>query len=143
MVEGDGPMRTILVAEDNDELRSMFRDLLEANRYAVLEAVDGREAADVAVRERPDLVIMDLGLPGTDGLSAVAEIREQVPAGLMPILIVSAYDRLEYRTEAVSAGCAGYLTKPVDVAELLAVVGRLLEGQSVRAEASPAGSETS
>jgi DNA-binding response OmpR family regulator len=69
---------------------------------------------------------MDLGLPGMDGLSAVTEIREHVPASEMPILIVSAYDRLEYRTEAVSAGCSGYITKPVDPGALLSTINLLL-----------------
>jgi DNA-binding response OmpR family regulator len=72
---------------------------------------------------------MDLGLPGTDGLSAVAEIREHVPVAEMPILIVSAYDRLEYRTEAVSAGCSGYITKPVDHDALLTTLDLLLRQQ--------------
>ena len=126
--------RTILVAEDSDELRDVFKQLLERNGYRVLEARDGREAVTSAVRARPELTIMDLGMPGTDGLSAIAEIREQVPVSEMQILIVSAYDRLEYRTEAVSAGCAGYLTKPVDMNDLLAAVRRLLKDDNPGAE---------
>ena len=118
--------RTILIAEDNDDLRGMLKLFLEGNGYRVLEAVDGREATAVAVGERPDLVLMDLGLPGTDGLSAVGEIREHVTAVEMPILIVSAYDRLEYRTEAISAGCSGYITKPVDPPALLRTIHLLL-----------------
>lgn len=117
---------TILIAEDSDDLRSILRQFLEANGYRVLEAVDGREAVAEALDERPDLVLMDLGLPGTDGLSAVAEIRAHVPAAEMPILIVSAYDRLEYRTESISAGCSGYVTKPVDPAALLRTINLLL-----------------
>lgn len=119
-------METILLAEDSDDLRSMLRQFLEANGYRVLEALDGTEAAELAVSVRPDLILMDLGLPGTDGLSAVAEIRRHVPAAELPILIVSAYDNLEYRTEAVSAGCSGYLTKPVEPEELLKKVKLLL-----------------
>lgn len=122
-------MRTILVAEDNDELRDMLKQLLETNGYGVLEAADGSEAVSVAVTERPDLVLMDLGLPVTDGLSAVAAIRERVPLAEMPILIVSAYDRLEYRTEAVSAGCSGYVAKPIDNEELLRTI-RILLGET-------------
>jgi DNA-binding response OmpR family regulator len=117
---------TILIAEDSDELRGMLRQLLEANGYRVLEAADGREAVGVAVSERPELVLMDLGLPGTDGLSAVTEIREHISAAETMILIVSAYDRLEYRTEAISAGCSGYITKPVDPAALLRTINILL-----------------
>jgi len=117
---------TILIAEDSDDLRSMLRELLEANGYRILEAADGREAVSVAMTERPELVLMDLGMPDTDGLSAVNEIREHISAAETMILIVSAYDRLEYRTEAISAGCSGYITKPVDPAALLRTINLLL-----------------
>jgi two-component system cell cycle response regulator DivK len=116
----------ILIAEDNDDLRDMLKELLVANGYGVLEAVDGQQAAGLAVSERPDLVLMDLGLPGTDGLSAVAEIRLRIPIAEMPIIIVSAYDKLEYRTEAIGAGCCGYMTKPIDPASLLRTIKLLL-----------------
>jgi DNA-binding response OmpR family regulator len=115
-----------LIAEDSDDLRGMLKQLLEAKGYGVLEVVDGREAVEAAVNARPDLVLMDLGLPGTDGLSAVAEIRGHIPVAEMPILILSAYDRLEFRTEAVGAGCSGYLTKPVDPDALLRTINLLL-----------------
>jgi DNA-binding response OmpR family regulator len=117
---------TILIAEDSDDLRDMLRQLLEANGYRILEAANGREAVGVAMSERPELVLMDLGLPGTDGLSAVTEIREHISASEMLILIVSAYDRLEYRTEAISAGCSGYITKPLDPAALLRTINLML-----------------
>jgi DNA-binding response OmpR family regulator len=123
---GDNQLPTILIAEDSDDLRSMLRELLEANGYRILEAADGREAVSVAMTERPELVLMDLGMPDTDGLSAVNEIREHISAAETMILIVSAYDRLEYRTEAISAGCSGYITKPVDPAALLRTINLLL-----------------
>lgn len=119
-------MPTILIADDNDDLRGMWRQLLESNGYSVLEAADGREAAERAVSERPALVIMDLGMPGMDGLSAVAEIRRHAPSPEAEILIVSAYDRLEFRTEAVAAGCGGFMTKPVEPTALLKIIRLLL-----------------
>lgn len=117
---------TILIVEDSDDLRGMLKEFLEANGFGVLEAADGREAVTVALRERPRLTLMDLGLPGTDGLAAVGEIRSHVPTHEMAILVVSAYDRLEFRTEAVSAGCSGYITKPVNLPELLNTINLLL-----------------
>ena len=119
-------MPTILIADDNKDLRGMWRHLLESHAYDVLEAADGHEAAERAVSERPALIIMDLGMPGMDGLSAVAEIRRHVPASETEVLIVSAYDRLEFRTEAVAAGCGGFITKPVDPATLLKMIRLLL-----------------
>ena len=130
-------MTTILIADDNEDLRAMLRQFLESHGYRVLEAADGREAAEQAVRERPALVIMDLGMPDMDGLSAVAEIRRHVSAPETEILIVSAYDRLEYRTEAVAAGCGGFITKPVEPATLLKTIRLLLgrgEGEAVAFE---------
>ncbi|HEX8150622.1 MAG TPA: response regulator [Pyrinomonadaceae bacterium] len=120
-------MKTILIAEDTFDFREMLRHFLEANGYRTLEATDGKQAVEVATRERPDLILMDLGLPLTDGLSAVAEIREHIPVAEMPVLIVSAYDRLEYRTEAISAGCSGYINKPVDLDALLKTLDLLLQ----------------
>lgn len=119
-------MQKILIAEDNNDLRSMLRQLLEADGYDVLEAEDGEEATRLALSKRPDLVLMDLGLPGMDGLSAVSSIREQIPDPEMPIIIVSAYDRLEYRTEAISVGCSGYIAKPIDPTFLLETIKFLL-----------------
>jgi CheY-like chemotaxis protein len=119
---------TILIADDNEDLRDMMRQLLESHGYRVLEAAGGREAAERAVRERPALVIMDLGMPDMDGLSAVAEIRRHVAAPETEILIISAYDRLEYRTEAVAAGCGGFIAKPIEPTALLKTI-KLLLGQ--------------
>lgn len=127
--EGYG-VAEILIAEDNEDLRDMLKELLVANGYGVLEAVDGQQAASLALSERPDLVLMDLALPGTDGLSAVAEIRKQIPIAEMPIIIVSAYDKLEYRTEAISAGCCGYMTKPIDPTALLHTIKLLLPAEA-------------
>lgn len=130
-------MPTILIADDNEDLRGMWSQLLEANGYRVLEAADGLEAAERAVGERPALVIMDLGMPGMDGLSAVAEIRRHVPASETEILIVSAYDRIEFRTEAVAAGCGGFMTKPVEPAALLKTIRLLRRREEGEAAAQP------
>ena len=124
-------MLTILIAEDNLDLRSMLKQFLELHGYRILEAVDGQEAIEVAITERPDLTLMDLGLPGKDGLSAVAEIREHISTAEMPILIISAYDRLEYRTDAISAGCSGYITKPIDPIALLNTINILLRREEI------------
>jgi len=127
---------TILIAEDNDDLRAMLRQLLEGDGYAVAEAGDGRAAVEATVGQRPDLIIMDLAMPDMDGLSAVAEIRRQAGgAAETPVLIVSAFDRIEYRTEAVSAGCGGFIVKPVDPAALLRTV-RLMLRQEVEGDAA-------
>jgi DNA-binding response OmpR family regulator len=127
---------TILIADDNNDLRVMLIQFLGANGYRTVGAADGHEAVELASRERPDLIVMDLGMPGMDGLSAVAEISRRSPSDAPPILIVSAYDRLEYRTEAVGAGCVGFLVKPLDPAELLKTIRMLLGTDEEDAAAS-------
>lgn len=117
---------TILIAEDSEDLRDFLKTFLEGHGYRIVEAREGQEAIATTMRERPDLVLMDLGLPGTDGLTAVRKIREHRPAADTPILILSAYDRVEYRTEAIEAGCGGYLTKPIEPNQLLKTVRLLL-----------------
>jgi DNA-binding response OmpR family regulator len=121
---------TILIAEDSEDLRDFLKTFLEGHGYRVVEAREGQEAVAAVTRERPDLVLMDLGLPGTDGLTAVRKIREHSPASETPILIISAYDRVEYRTEAVEAGCGGYLTKPLDPHQLLRTVRLLIHPEA-------------
>ncbi len=119
-------MQTILIADDNDDLRDMFGRFLAANGYRVVGAADGHAAVAAAARDHPDLIVMDLGMPGLDGLAAVAEIRQQAAAAETPTLILSAYDRLEFRTEALNTGCVGFLVKPVEPAELLRTIRLLL-----------------
>lgn len=119
-------MPTILIADDNADLRLMLSQFLEANGYRTVGAADGHGAVEAAARERADLIVMDLGMPGMDGLSAVAEIRRRDPSAETPILILSAYDGLEFRAEALNAGCVGYLTKPVVPSELLKTIRLLL-----------------
>ncbi len=120
------PTRTILVAEDSDDFRLMLTAFLEGRGYAVLCATNGAEAVEAARSRPPDLVLMDLGLPGVDGLSAAREIVRLRPSEAPPILILSAYDSAEFRAEALEAGCIGYMVKPVDPEALLRTVELLL-----------------
>lgn len=119
---------TILVAEDSDDFRLMLAAFLGGRGYEVACAQSGAEAVEAARRLRPDLVLMDIGLPGLDGLSAAREIRKMPSTGDVPILVLSAYDGTDFRTEALEAGCVGYMVKPVDPAALLGVIEHLLGG---------------
>ena len=116
----------ILIAEDSDDFREMLSVFLKGRGYEVAGARSGREAVDAALSRRPGLVLMDVGLPGMDGLSAAREIRGRLSSAEVRILIISAYDSLEFRAEAVEAGCNGYVTKPVDPAALLKTIDLLL-----------------
>jgi CheY-like chemotaxis protein len=114
----------ILIAEDLDENRHALKLLLKLSGFDSLEAVDGRAAVEVAVREQPALVLMDLSLPELDGTQAVREIRA-AGAG-MPIIMVSAYDDPATRAETQAAGANDYLTKPIEFDQLKQMIERWL-----------------
>ncbi len=104
----------------------MMRRLLEMAGYRVVEASDGEEAVELALQERPELILMDLSLPKLDGLAATRRIRRQKGFGRVPIVAVSAHDSPESRSEALAAGCNEYVTKPIDFDELKSLVHRFL-----------------
>lgn len=115
----------VLIVEDNDEVRLMLSTFLRSKGYAVTCTGSATGGAAAAVVTRPDFIIMDLGLPDADGLSAVRSIRSNAGLVGVPVLVVSAYDAVQLRAEAVEAGCVGYMVKPVDLERLLETV-RLL-----------------
>jgi two-component system cell cycle response regulator DivK len=116
----------ILVVEDFEDSRFSLCRLLEWSGHAVLEATDGRQAVDVALAERPDLILMDLTLPVLDGLEATRRIRAAPGMTRIPIVAVSGYDSEHYHAEALAAGCNAYATKPLDFDELERMIGRLV-----------------
>ena len=113
----DGPP-TIMVVDDDDDIRLLMTRLLHSEGYHVTEAGTAAEAEANALKIRPHLILMDLSMPGTDGLSAIWKIRQQPGMADVPVIIVSAHDAFDLRAEAAAAGCCGYLTKPLDSAQL-------------------------
>ena len=105
---------TILLVEDFDDTRLMMKLWLGKNGYRVIEAENGREAIELADSERPDLIIMDLMMPGMDGLDATRRIREHAALRETPIVVVSAYGAEEYRAKALDAGCTEYVPTPFE-----------------------------
>jgi CheY-like chemotaxis protein len=126
MEENGNAKLTVLVVEDFADNRFMMRKLLEMSGYQVVEAVDGREAVEVAESALPDLILMDLSLPRLDGLDATRRIRELDGLGRVPIIAVSAHDTNDFHADALAAGCNEYVTKPIDFDELDALVKKLL-----------------
>ena len=116
----------ILVVEDFEDSRFMMRRLLEMAGYSVVEASDGEQAVELAVQERPALILMDLSLPKLDGLAATRQIRQHRGVSKIPIVAVSAHDSAESRSEALEAGCDEYVTKPIDFDQLDRLLKRLL-----------------
>ena len=118
---------TILVADDSADTRAVLCRTLAGRGYRVVEAADGREAVDLALRECPDLILMDLNMPVMDGLAATERIRElREKCGDVAIVAVTAFDTYGMREAALEAGCQAYLLKPLALDELEAVVAGLL-----------------
>jgi two-component system cell cycle response regulator DivK len=89
-------------------------------------ATNGREAVDVALSSRPDLILMDLNMPRMDGLAATEQIREHEELRKVPILAVTAYDTYGMKDAALEAGCNGYIKKPIDFKRLDNILRRIL-----------------
>jgi CheY-like chemotaxis protein len=118
---------TILVVEDFDDTRLMMKMWLTRHGYRVLEAETGEEGVEMAQRERPDLIIMDMMMPGMNGLDATQRIRQDRDLRLTPIVAVSAYGVDEYRRLALAAGCNEYVSTPFEPGSLADLIKTLLE----------------
>ncbi len=118
--------KRILVVEDQDDNRRIIRDLLSSVGYEMIEALDGAAGVELAARERPDLILMDIQLPVLDGYQATRRIRQNPDLGQIPIVAVTSYALSGDDAKALEAGCNAYIAKPFSPRELLAVIRRLL-----------------
>jgi two-component system, cell cycle response regulator DivK len=120
-------LKTILVAEDSADTRTVLCHTPAYRGYRVLEAVNGKAAVELAREMCPDLVAMDLNMPVMDGLTATERIRQfKYECGDIPIVVVTAFDTYGMREAAQEAGCNAYLLKPLLLDELESIVERLL-----------------
>ena len=115
----------ILVVEDNEKSMKLFRDVLQATGYSTLEASTGEDAVELALQHLPALVLMDVQLPGIDGVEALARLRRDVRTASIPAVALTAQAMHGDRERFLEAGFDGYLSKPVDLAELLHTVEEL------------------
>jgi CheY-like chemotaxis protein len=122
---GGDSKATVLVVDDNADTRVVVRWMLERWGCRVVEASDGREAYDVAVEHRPDLVVMDLSMPIADGYEAIRSIRAREEFASLPVIAVTAFDRAVARDSAEAAGFDYYLSKPIDFKRLEVLVEKL------------------
>jgi len=107
----------VLVVDDEPEIRRFLRASLKAQRHEIFEADTGAKAIEAVVQHRPDLIILDLGLPDMDGVEVIQRVKEQRQ---VPIIILSVRDREYEKIEALDAGADDYLTKPFGMGELMA-----------------------
>lgn len=118
--------RRVLIAEDHADTRFMLRVFLEARGYEVMEAANGEEAIGLCESARPDLVLLDGGLPRIDGLGVMSRIRSDYASPRLPVVFLSGHAEEVAQRAAFDAGCDDYLTKPFELEQLCAVLTRLL-----------------
>lgn len=124
-------MATIMVVEDNEPSRDVLSRRLERRGYRIVMAADGREAVDVAHADRPDLILMDLGLPNVDGWEATRRLKGDAATCHIPIIVLSAHAMTNDRELALSAGGDDFDTKPVRFPQLLAKIEALLTRDAI------------
>jgi len=117
---------TVLVVEDNEMNMKLVRSLLHLGKYQVLEAVDAENGIQLAREHHPDLILMDIQLPGMDGLTATREIKNDPAVKDISVVALTSYAMEGDEEKARGAGCAGYIAKPIDTRRFLETVGQFL-----------------
>ena len=126
LVEAQGEKPTLLIIDDNNDIRQYERTLLQ-DRYIVLEAADGKEGIEIAMREVPDLVICDVMMPIMDGLEFTERLKTHVATSHIPVIMLTAKNLEEHRAEGYDHGADSYITKPFHAKVLLARIDNLLK----------------
>ena len=118
--------KRILVVEDQEDNRQILRDLLTSADFEVLEAVDGEAGLAAAAAHCPDLILMDIQLPGIDGYEATRRLKAGAALHAIPVIAITAYELNEAEDKARAAGCDAYMAKPISPRQLLAKVREYL-----------------
>jgi len=122
-------MSTILIVEDNEKNMKLARDVLQAKGYVTLEAVTGEDGVRMAIEKKPDLVLMDIQLPGINGIEALRQVRADPGCARIPVVAFTASVMSNDRSQISEAGFDGFLSKPINLKEFLETVKRLLESR--------------
>lgn len=117
----------ILVVEDNMDNYELVRFILERAGYDVFLAVNGRDGVDAARLQKPDMILMDLGMPEMDGWNATEKLKSDNSTKFIPVYALSAYTLPSDRKRALEAGCDGYLTKPIHMQSFLDAINEVFE----------------
>jgi len=118
----------ILIVEDNDKNRKLVRDVLTFKGYEVIESETGEEGVRLAQERRPSLVLMDIRLPGIDGVEALRQLRADETTRGISVMAMTASVMSEDRQKIMAAGFDGYQSKPINVTDFVAAVAQLLAG---------------
>jgi two-component system, cell cycle response regulator DivK len=129
----------ILIVEDNEKNLKLVRDLLLVKGYQTLEAGSAEHGIELARHHSPQLILMDIQLPGVDGVTALGQLRADSVTEKIPVIALTAFAMQDERQRFHSAGFDGYLVKPINIRELLAVVGAFCERHTPSPVPLPAG----
>jgi CheY-like chemotaxis protein len=119
----------VLIAEDNLDNLDMLTRRLERRGFQIVSAGDGQQAVEAALRERPDLILMDVSMPVMSGIEATKAIRANPAVADLPIIALTAHAMDGDRTRCLEAGCDAYATKPVDLPALLAAIEHVMSAK--------------
>ena len=119
----------ILIVEDNEKNRKLVRDVLQHRGYRTLEAETGEDGVRLAREHRPALILMDIQLPGIDGIAALIQLRGDAATRGIPVIAVTASAMTHDRQKILAAGFDGYQTKPINLREFLAAVDAAVGGR--------------
>lgn len=118
--------KTVLLIEDDRDSRAIYGTVLRHSGYRVVEATDGGVGLQLAQRHRPDLILMDLGLPDVDGLRATEKLKLNHTTAHIPVVAVTVHVEETYRSRARAVGCDSFLEKPCSPSRLLEEITRVL-----------------
>src|SRR5262245_6452459 len=121
-------MSVVLIIEDNDKNMKLARDVLQAKGYKTIEAVSGEEGVKLAKEKNPDLVLMDIQLPGINGIEAFRQLRGDPMTRAIPVIALTASVTPTDRSAITAAGFDGFVGKPINLKEFIETVKRLVEG---------------
>ncbi|OHC01504.1 MAG: two-component system response regulator [Planctomycetes bacterium RIFCSPHIGHO2_12_39_6] len=121
------PDKNVMVVEDNEKNRKLMRVVLKAKGYNVIEAATGEEALNILKNQKPDIILMDIQLPGIDGITLIKQIKGTTNLQDIPIIAVTAYAMKGDEEKIMEAGCDAYVSKPINTQELPLIVEKYIK----------------
>lgn len=121
-------MSKVLVVEDNPNNMKLITMVLKRNEYETIGAVTGEEGVEMAASENPDIILMDIQLPGIDGYEATRQIKQLESMGDVSIIAITSYAMASDREKVMHAGCSGYLEKPINPLTIMNQVEKIIKG---------------
>ncbi|MBW7899225.1 Polar-differentiation response regulator DivK [Candidatus Brocadiaceae bacterium B188] len=121
------PDKNVMVVEDNEKNRKLMRVVLKSKGYAVIEAATGEEALNLLKNQKPDIILMDIQLPGIDGLTLIKQIKADAVTKEIPIIAVTAYAMKGDEQKILETGCDAYVSKPINTQELPLIIEKYIK----------------